>query len=73
MGGSIPPPLPFVPCTQSLLCIPTKPTQYVKYIYLSPIKLYLFRCTLRHLQEDICDVIAHGLYGVCNAVTWVVL
>ena len=37
---------------QSLHFIPTKWTQYVKYIYLSPITSNTFRCLLHHLQGD---------------------
>jgi len=39
---------------QSLHFIPTKCTWYAKYIYLSPITSYIFRCLLHHLQEDHC-------------------
>ena len=37
-------------CSLSLLFIPTKCTQYIKYIYSSPFTSYMFRCLLHHLQ-----------------------
>jgi hypothetical protein len=40
--------------SQSLPFIPTKHTQYVKYIYLSPVTSYMFRCLLHSLQGDHC-------------------
>ena len=39
---------------QSLLFIPTRRTFYVKYIYLSPITSYMFRCLLYHFQGGHC-------------------
>ena len=34
--------------------IPSKCTQYVKHVYLSPITSYTFRCLLHHFQGDHC-------------------
>ena len=42
-------------CSQSSF-IPTKCQQYVKYIYLSPITVYMFRPLLHHLQGDHCVI-----------------
>jgi hypothetical protein len=38
--------------SQFLLFTSKKCTQYVKYIYLSPMTSYTFRCWLHHLQGD---------------------
>ena len=39
---------------QSLLYIPTKCTQHVTHIYLSPITSYMFWCLLHHLKGNHC-------------------
>ena len=39
-------------CSQFLLFILPKCTQYAKYIYLSPVTSYMFRCLLHHIQVD---------------------
>jgi len=41
-------------CSQSLLFVPAKCTQSVKYRYISPVTSYMFRCLLNHLQGDHC-------------------
>jgi hypothetical protein len=41
--------------------IPTKCTLYVKYIYLSPVTSYMFRCLLHHLQGDHCVTCSKSL------------
>jgi len=41
---------------QSLLFIPTKRTQYDKYMYSSPFTSHMFRCLLHHLQGDHCVI-----------------
>ena len=46
---------------QVLLFIPTKSTQYIKYIYLSPITSYIFRCSLRHLQGEYCFICSRNI------------
>ena len=48
-----------------LLFIPSKCTRYVKYIYLSPITSYMFRCLFHHLQGD-HSLLAQKLYTFCN-------
>jgi len=43
-------------CGQFLLFISSKCTSCVKYIYLSPITSYMFRCLLHLLQKDHCII-----------------
>jgi hypothetical protein len=73
MGGSIPPPSRLtVPCTQSLLCIPTKHTQYVTHVCH---QLHPTCFGVRHtiLREALAALLLTNCMLFCSAVTQVVL